>query len=117
VARLCSLTMFTLHSCFFRNHQQRASFASLVCCFRQRIARKRKSLWETEKPGAGSQPRRRSILGSLEGRFEGRSPAGVAALGLRRSAPPTSGNVSLHHSSLGAEPRGLAPEFQKEDWD
>lgn len=69
------LTMFTPHSGFFRNYQPRNTFTSLAYRFRQRIARKRKPLWETEKPGAGSQAGRRSVLGSLGGRVEGWSSA------------------------------------------
>lgn len=69
------LTMFTPHSGFFRNYQPRNTFTSLAYRFRQRIARKRKPLWETEKPGAGSQAGRRSVLGSLGGKVEGWSSA------------------------------------------
>ena len=47
------LTMFTPRSCFFRNYRRRGSFASSVRHFRQRLARKRKPFWETEKPSSG----------------------------------------------------------------
>ena len=45
--------MFTPRSCFFRNLRRRGSFASSVRHFRQRLARKRKPFWETEKPSSG----------------------------------------------------------------
>lgn len=72
--------MLTPHSCFFRNHRRRDTFTSSTYCFRQRLARKRKPLWKTEKPGAGSQPGWRSVLGSLVGG----SPGPVFCRGWRR---------------------------------
>lgn len=72
--------MLTPHSCFFRNHRRRDTFTSSIYCFRQRLARKRKPLWKTEKPGAGSQPGWRSVLGSLVGG----SPGPVFCRGWRR---------------------------------
>ena len=110
------LTMFTPRSCYFRNHRRRGSFASSVRHFRQRLARKRKPLWETETPRSAFPAAGWGIctgfswVGGSRAVFS--AGAAAASQGSRAETSPcctpSLGNVSLvHHSSTRQSPEEL----------